>query len=411
MAHASARMTHVQLVALAKTEGRFHDGHGLYLDSRPPRASWAYRFTIGGKARWMGLGPYPEVGLKEARDAAFEARRLVKVGKDPLTARREVREAKVRELAAAITFKACADGYLRSYRDSWANEKHAAQWLSTLQNYVYPIIGEIGVTKIDVPLIIRILNQDVRDAGRLVPLWSAKNETASRIRGRIESILGWAASNGFRPWENPASWRILKHQLPPRSRVARKGHHSALPYAELPAFLIKLKAEYGLAAEALQLAILTAARTTEVLKARWREFDLDSKVWTVPAERMKAKKQHRVPLSDTAIELLQRLDHKAGGEAWVFPGIKEGKPLSNMVMLMLLRRMQIEGVTVHGFRSTFRDWAAEETNHDQHIAEMALAHTISNKVEASYRRGDLFNKRIALMADWSAYCASASATA
>ena len=404
MAHASARLTHVEMTALLKRAGRFPDGQGLYLDSRPPRASWVFRYTLSGRARWMGLGRYPEISLKAAREKAFEARRLLDQRSDPIAVRDAERAEQQRRDAEVLTFQDCAEGYIAAHRDSWANEKHAAQWASTLTTYAYPLIGHLPVSEIDVPLVTRVLNQDVKWKGKTQPLWSVKNETASRVRGRIESVLAWAASRNLRSWDNPASWAILRHQLPPRSRVARRGHHTALPYDEVSKFMQLLKNEEGAAALALQLTIFTAARTSEILKATWDEFDIANKVWTVPASRMKAKREHRVPLSDAAIAVLEKLVANASDRAnWVFPNATGKKPLSNMVMLMLLRRMKLS-VTVHGFRSTFRDWAAEATSHPSDIAEMALAHTIKNKVEAAYRRGDLFTKRIALMDDWAAYC-------
>lgn len=340
MAHASARLTHVEMTALLKRTGRFPDGQGLYLDSRPPRASWVFRYTLSGRARWMGLGRYPEISLKAAREKAFEARRLLDQRSDPIAVRDAERAEQQRRDAEVLTFQDCAEGYIAAHRDSWANEKHAAQWASTLTTYAYPLIGHLPVSEIDVPLVTRVLNQDVKWKGKTQPLWSVKNETASRVRGRIESVLAWAASRNLRSWDNPASWAILRHQLPPRSRVARRGHHTALPYDEVSKFMQLLKNEEGAAALALQLTIFTAARTSEILKATWDEFDIANKVWTVPASRMKAKREHRVPLSDAAIAVLEKLVANASDRAnWVFPNATGKKPLSNMVMLMLLRRM------------------------------------------------------------------------
>jgi integrase len=307
-----------------------------------------------------------------------------------------------------ITFKQCAEQYVKAHQPGWSNPKHAAQWSATLETYAYPIIGNIAVDKIGsngdgTDLIMKVLT----------PIWYTKTETASRVRGRIERVLDWAKARGYRDGENPARWKgHLDKLLPPRSRVAPVKHHAALPYADVPAFMEKLRAVDGTAARALEFTILTAARASEVLLAKRAEIDLDARMWTVPASRMKARKEHRVPLSDSSIAIIKAMDEtvsntKNAGDSFLFPGQKAGKPLSNMAMQMTLRRMGLADQAVtHGFRSTFRDWGAETGNYQNELLEMAIAHTVSNKVEAAYRRGDLLQKRHQLMADWEAFCKS-----
>ena len=293
-----------------------------------------------------------------------------------------------------MTFNECTKQYLAAHSAGWRNAKHSAQWSSTLKTYVEPVIGSLSVHAIDTALVMKIIE----------PLWSKKPETASRLRGRIEAVLDWATVRGFRQGENPARWRgHLDKLLPARARVRKVKHHAALPYDELPTFMIGLRAQEGVAARALEFLILTAARTGEVIGARPDE--IKDKVWTVPAGRMKASKEHRVPLSESAFAVVETLREEHGG-AHLFPGGKRDKPLSNMAMLALLDRMGRSDLTAHGFRSTFRDWAAECTNYPNEVVEMALAHTISSKVEAAYRRGDLFEKRKSLMSDWATFCAS-----
>ena len=411
MAHATARLSAVQIPRLVKKPGMHCDGGGLYLRVAPPGASsWVLRYMIDGRARTMGLGPYPEVNLNEARQKALEARKLKVEGNDPIEARRLERAAKRLAAAKAMTFKECAEAYIASHREGWQNPKHAAQWVSTLTVYAYPIIGQLPVAAIDTGLVIQVLEQDVGKPNKPVRLWVAKNETASRLRGRIESVLGWAAARKLRSEDNPARWQgVLSHHLPPRSRIARIKHHAALPYEDIPAFMTKLRLEPGLAAKALEFTILNAVRSGETLGAKWGEFDLTNRLWEIPADRMKAKKLHRVPLSDSAIRILElvRLDSGVSSDSYyVFPGAKPGKPLSNMAMLATLKRMKRADLTTHGFRSTFRDWVSECTGHSPETAEMALAHTVSNKVEAAYRRGDLLEKRVSLMTDWAAFCDS-----
>lgn len=378
--------------------GRHADGGGLHLLVKESGArSWVYRFMLKGKSRDVGLGTAAgpgKISLTDARDAADELRRKVKAGIDPLEERqREAAKALAAAQAAKIagtTFKTVAEAYIDTNEDSWRNSKHRQQWRNTLATYVYPEIGEIPVAEVSTAHVLTILE----------PIWKAKPETASRVRGRIETILDAAKARGCRSGENPARWRgHIAQILPQRSRLTR-GHHKALAYSEVSAFVGRLREREAVAALALEFAILTATRTSEVLDATWDEVDMDKAVWTIPAARMKAAREHRIPLSPRAIEILESL--KPLGKEWLFPGEK-GAKLSGMAMSMLLRRMKVD-VTVHGFRSTFRDWAAECTGYAHEVCEMALAHVIGNKAEAAYRRGDLFEKRRRLMADWAAYC-------
>ena len=383
--------------------GRHADGGGLQLLVKESGArSWVYRFMLKGKARDIGLGAAsgPEtISLATARDKAAALRLQVKAGVDPLAERhREATEALASAQAAqiaGITFKAVAEAYIGANEASWRNDKHRQQWRNTLASYVYPVMGELPVADIGTAHVLKILE----------PIWQGKPETASRIRGRIETVLDAAKARGYREGENPARWRgHIAQILPPRSRLTR-GHHKAMPYETVPAFVSAIRAREAMAALALEFVILTATRTNEVLGATWAEVDLDKAIWTVPATRMKAGKEHRVPLSPRAVEILEAV--KPLGKASLFPADKGGK-LSTMAMSMLLRRMKLD-CTVHGFRSGFRDWAAECTGYAHEVCEMALAHVIGNKSEAAYRRGDLFDKRRRLMADWATYCASGGA--
>ena len=379
--------------------GRHADGGGLHLLVKETGArSWVYRFMLKGKSRDIGLGAAGQGGisLADARTARDALRLKVKAGIDPLEERqREAIDALAAAQAAAIagmTFKAVAEAYIGAKEASWRNDKHRQQWRNTLASYVYPVMGELPVAEIGTAHVLKILE----------PIWQDKPETASRIRGRIETVLDAAKARGYREGENPARWRgHIAQILPPRSRLTR-GHHKAMPYEAIPAFMAKLREREALAALALEFVILTATRTSEVLGATWAEVDLDKAIWTVPAARMKAGKEHRIPLSPRAVEILEAV--KPLGKASLFPADKGGK-LSTMAMSMLLRRMKLD-CTVHGFRSGFRDWAAECTGYAHEVCEMALAHVIGNKSEAAYRRGDLFDKRRRLMADWATYCAS-----
>jgi integrase len=392
-----ARLSAIEIGRAVKRRCSLNDGHGLYFVSRPPNgASWMFRFSRHGKDRWMGLGEYPTVTLADARTRADDARRLLLDNIDPIEHRRQRRAQVKLETARRVTFAECAGQYIASHQAGWRNPKHRQQWDSTLKTYAYPTLSGLSVTAVDTGLVVKVLQ----------PIWTTKPETASRLRGRIESILDWATARGFRQGDNPARWRgHLENLLPHHSKVRRVVHHAALSYAELPDFLTKLRAQEGIAARALEFAILTAARTGEVIGARWAEINLTNRLWTIPADRMKAGKEHRVPLSPRARELLEAIKpSKVDGEAFVFTGSKAARPLSNMAFLMLLRRMERGNLTAHGFRSTFRDWGAEKTNFPNDVCEMALAHTVGSKVEAAYRRGDMFDKRRKLMDAWAAFC-------
>jgi integrase len=346
----------------------------------------------------MGLGPVALYGLQDARARALDARRKRHEGIDPIEARRADRARQLLDAAKAVTFKQCAENYIASHRAGWRNEKHKYQWSATLSTYAYPVIGALPVQGVDTTLTLKVLE----------PIWTTKSETASRVRQRIENILDFAKVRGYREGENPARWRgHLDKLLPSHSKIREVEHLAALPYAELPAFLASLRTREAIAARAFEFLIVTAARTGEVIGARWGEIDLFDKTWTVPASRMKARREHRVPLSARALSILDEMQaSRQGGDpdAFVFTGPKPGKPLSNMALLMLLRRMRLDNLTVHGFRATFKTWASERTSFQNEIVEAALAHVIGDKVEQAYRRGDLFEKRRRLMQQWALYC-------
>lgn len=379
--------------------GRHADGGGLHLLVKETGArSWVYRYMLNGKSRDVGLGTAGPNGitLADARMVRDALRLKVKAGTDPLDERqRESAEAQAAAQAAKVagtTFKAVAEAHIATHEDSWRNDKHRQQWKNTLATYVYPEIGELPVASIDTAHVLKILE----------PIWKDKAETASRVRGRIETILDAAKARGYRQGENPARWRGHIAQILPARSQLKRGHHKAMPYEAIPEFVGALRKREAVAALALEFTILTAARTGEVIGAKWEEVDMEKAIWTIPANRMKAGKEHRVPLSARAVEILKSTQGLR--KDWLFPAVNGGK-LSGMAMAMLLRRMKVD-VTVHGFRSGFRDWSAECTGYAHEVAEMALAHTIENKVERAYRRGDLFDKRRRLMDDWATYCAT-----
>lgn len=368
---------------------------GLALQVTPTLArAWTLRVTIAGRRRDMGLGPYPEVTLAQARDKARDARELIRKGVDPIERQRAAQSALKAAVAKALTFKQTAAAYMATHEAGWKNAKHAQQWRNTLETYAYPVMGDLLVRDVEKEHVLAALR----------PIWTEKNETAVRLRGRIELVLSYAMQAGYRiEGLNPARWRGgLDQLLPAPSKVAKVDHHPALPVAEVGAFMARLRAADGMGARALEFAILTAARSGEVRGATWAEFDLDAKVWTVPGARMKAGKEHRVPLSDAAVALV-KAQPKVAGVDFVFAAAKGGQ-LSDMTLSAVLRRMKVQAVP-HGFRSTFRDWAAERANYSREAAEMALAHTIESKVEAAYRRGDLFEKRRAMMTEWAEFLA------
>jgi integrase len=372
------------------------DGGGLYLQiSKTGAASWLFRYMRDRKAVGLGLGAYPDVSLKNARIKADACRTQLAEDRDPLTEKRASQTAAKEPIQKAKTFDECAAEYIADHRAEWKNVKHAQQWENTLATYASPVIGDKAVDTITLVDIKKILT----------PIWSKKYETASRLRGRIESVLGWATVHELRTGDNPARWKgHLEHLLAKSSPALHAvKHHAALPYADIPSFIRALSQQEGMARWALEFLILTACRTSEVCQAKWDEIDLKKSLWTIPKERMKAGKEHRVPLSDRALTILNSIKPLAIGN-FVFPGGVKDKPLSNMAMMMLLRRMGHEKITVHGFRSTFRDWIGETTQHEFQVAEAALAHGLADKVVAAYARGDLYEKRYALMRDWAFYC-------
>lgn len=340
-------------VSRLQEKGLYNDGDGLYLRvTEQGTKSWMFRYRIDGKLRDHGLGSLKTLTLADAREAAKECRKMRLAGLDPIKEKEKLRAAVRLEAARAISFQDCADAYIKAHKASWKNEKHQAQWGSTLKTYAYPVFGDLSVADVDVTLVMKALE----------PIWTEKSETAARLRGRIERVLDWAKVSGYREGENPARWRgNLSHLLPARSKVKRVEHHKALPYKELPEFWKELAKHSGTAIQALRFTILTAARTGEVIGATWDEIDLEEKVWTIPAERMKAGSEHRVPLTPAVVTILNAMK-KEKRNNYVFPGLKKNKPLSNMSLLKVLKDMERGGLTVHGFRSTFRDWAAETTN-------------------------------------------------
>ena len=374
-------------VATISRRGRHADGGGLYLSISPNGGRrWVFLFRWHGKPTEIGLGSARDVKLARARELAAQSRAKLAEGINPKDAARRPLE--------GAAFGDCADRVIEAMRPSWRNSKHAAQWVTTLRDYAAPL-RRLPVDKITTDDVLSVLK----------PLWNDKPETASRLRGRIERVLDAANAQGLRSGENPARWRgHLDQLLPKRQRLTRR-HHAAMPYAEVPAFMGALRSSDATTARALEFAILTAARSGEVLGARWGEFDLDGAIWTVPAGRMKGGREHRVPLSKRVLEIVNAMHEGRNGE-FVFPGQKAGKQLSAIALGMVLLRMKIEDATVHGFRSAFRDWAAECTNFTNEVCEAALAHVIKNKAEAAYRRGDLFEKRSKLMEAWAGYCAT-----
>jgi integrase len=385
-----------------KRPGMYGDGGGLYLRVTEDGAkNWVFRFMLNGRPRWMGMGPLHTVSLAEARKRAGEHRLRRHDGIDPIEARRAERLKAQLEAAKAITFKGCAESYIKAHRAGWRNGKHAAQWEATLATYAEPIIGKLSVQAIDTALVLKVLE----------PIWTKKPETAGRVRGRIEAVLDWARVRGYRTGENPARWKgHLDHLLPARGKVRKVEHHAALPYPELPGFLVALREQEGIAARALEFTMLTSARTGEVIGAHWNEINFLDRTWTVPATRMKAGREHRVPLSARALAILEEMQaHRHADDGFVFPGGKGGKPLSNMAFLMLLRRMGRNDLTAHGFRATFKTWASERTSFQNEIVEAAMAHVVGSKVEQAYRRGDMFEKRRRLMDAWAQFCTKPTA--
>lgn len=381
--------------------GMHPDGDGLYLQVRGPTAkSWLYRFMIDGSARAMGLGAYPATSLETARVERDRFKRIRQAGQDPIEVRKqELQDVKLAN-AKTVTFSTAALEYMAAKAPQWGNEKHRKQWIQTLRTYAEPVLGDLPVHAIDTAAVKKVLD----------PIWTAKPETASRLRGRIELILDYCQSIGYRKGDNPARWRgNLKDLLPSLDDVGEVEHHPSLPYQDLPVFMEKLRAENNVAARALEWIILTATRANEALKALPAEIAHGESAWTIPKTRMKGRKgkkrSHRVPLARRALELLEQLQRDVENP-YVFQGQKRGKHLSDGALRVLLVRMGITNATTHGFRSTFRTWAGEQTRFPREVIEKALAHVVGDETEQAYDRGDLFEKRRQLMAAWAGYCAS-----
>ena len=383
-------------VAAQDRPGLYSDGGGLYLQvARGGSKSWVYRFMLRRRSRDMGLSGIDVVSLAEAREKALEARKLVKAGIDPIEDRNAQRARLAVDTASSRTFQDCAEKFIASHEKGWRNPKHRAQWRNTLATYAFPVFGDVPVDAVDTAMVTEVIE----------PIWATKTETATRLRGRIEAILDWAKARGYRTGENPARWRgHVENLLPKASKVRKVRHHAALPYEDIAAFTKALRERDGVSARGLEFLILTAARPGEVTNARWDEVDLDKAEWTIPGERMKSGVLHRVPLSPAAVAVLRSMEDARISD-FIFPGQRDGRPLWTDALRRLLERMGHGGLTSHGFRSTFRDWAAEGTAFPGEVAEAALAHTVGNKVEAAYRRGDLFDKRRKLMEGWATYCA------
>ena len=396
MARGLNKLTSLKVKSETRT-GRYGDGGGLWLQvSKAGTKSWLFRFKspLIGKARQMGLGPVSDVSLANARELAADCRSVLRGGKDPIEERKAIREAAALESAKAISFKECASSYIEAHKPGWKNAKHATQWENTLKEYAYPHFGDLAVASVDTGLVMKAIE----------PIWNTKTETASRVRGRIEKILDWAKTRGYRQGDNPAQWRgHLENLLPARSSVHTVKHFPALPFEEIGEFVKALRKQEGNAARSLEFLILTALRPGTVRMATWDEIKLEKKRWDIPAEKMKLKKPHKVPLSDAAIAVLEKMKAVQISK-YVFPGLKPKMPLSNNALDALLERMNYKHITSHGFRSTFKDWASERTAYPDQVSEMVLAHAIKDKVEAAYRRGDLFEKRARMMKDWADFC-------
>jgi integrase len=396
------KLTALKVARLTKP-GRYGDANGLYLrvaeyaltnGKSAQSKNWIFRYERDGRERWMGLGPLNTLTLAEARSLARECRQLLLRNVDPIDARQAQRHGQRLDAARSITFRQCAETYIKAHRAGWRSAAHAEQWPASLSRFAYPHIGYLPVSAIDTPLVLKCLE----------PIWTSTTDTASRLRGRIESILDWAKAREFRDGENPARWRgHLDKLLPAVAKVRKVEHHAALPYAEAPTFMAELRARNEITARALEFTILTAARTGETLGAQWSEIDFRAKLWTVPGERMKSGKPHAVPLSDRTIKILEALP-RVDGCPFVFPGTKQGQSLSHTAMLKILRGMR-PGLSVHGFRSTFSDWGRDRTNYGRDIVEACLAHTIRDVTERAYRRGTALEKRARLMSDWARFLA------
>ncbi len=380
-----------------KERGWYADGNGLYLQvSITGSKSWAYRYHSKGKQQWHGLGAYSKLNsLRKARQAAAECKQLRKDGFDPIEHKKKLALDKELDEAKSLTFKECADQYIDSHKNGWKNAKHASQWVNTLNAYAHPTIGQLPVQSIDIDLILKILE----------PIWYTKTETASRVRQRIENILDWAIVRNYRQGDNPALWRgRLDKILPKRNKVQKPKHFAAMDYRELPEYFRSIRAKDTIAAKTLAFTILTAARNGEARAITYEELNQDEAIWIIPDDRMKADREHRVPLTGEALAIIDEMATlKRKTDDYVFVGLKAGRPISEAAILKLVKDTH-PTLTVHGFRSTFRDWCAEQTNYPREVAEAALAHSIRDKTEAAYQRGDIFEKRRKLMDSWADYC-------
>lgn len=402
------KLTDLQVKAKAKVEGRHYVGGtpNLCLLVGGNKRSWILRARIGNRRTDLGLGSYPEVSLSEARQHGDRIRQQIREGVDPVAAKREERAAKAAAMKAK-TFKQCVEEFLTSKDAKWenSNAKHVKQWRATLETYAIPIIGNLPIDQVNTDDVLRVLKQDVETKDGIKTLWAGKNETASRLRGRMERILGWATFHELRSGHNPARYKgHLDNELASKSEVRTVKHHASLPYAEIGAFMADLAKREGMSARALQFAILTAARSGEIRNATWGEIDLAKCEWEIPAARMKAKKPHVVPLSKAAVALLEALPGDRKPDAIVFPAARGGA-FSDAVFRALFERMGRTDLTQHGFRSTFREWAGEVSKHEREVIEHALAHQLADEAEKAYQRGSLLPKRRALMQDWADYCA------
>jgi integrase len=373
------------------------DGGSLYLRiGAVSGKSWIFRYRSGDRQHDLGLGPFPDISLAEARERATAQRRLRLNGDDPIAVRRTQRQ----RAALVTTFADCAEAYISAHELGWRSPRQAPQWRSSLGQYAYPVFGSLPVADVDLPLVLKVIE----------PLWKGKTETANRVRRRIESVLDYATTRGHRSGDNPARWRgHIENILPERSKVQPTERHPALPYREIGAFMTKLKTLDTVGARALELTILTAARAGETIGARWSEIDMVARLWVVPADRMKTGREHRVPISDRALAILQQMAEIRTGD-YAFPGRYGDCPLGHGTMRDQLARLGRDDLTVHGFRSTFASWAADRTNYPHEVREMALAHTVGSAVERAYQRSDLFDRRARLMQDWATFCAAPAAT-
>jgi integrase len=386
-----------RLIHTLTEPGRYRDADGLYLQVREHgRRSWLFRYMLHGRARSMGLGPYPDVSLVDARAGAAEARRLLREGRDPIAERAALAAAASAAFGRELTFADVAERYIAAQEAGWTSLRHRQIWRASIANDVLPVIGTLPIGMIDTDQVLRVLE----------PIWRRKPDTAVRVRGRIEAILSYAIARGWREGPNPALWRgHLRLMLPSKAKLQMVEHFAALDWREAPAFMVKLRGLDSISARALEFLILTAARSEEVRGAIWTEIDLERAVWTVPASRMKGSREHRVPLSGAALAVLEALTPLRAPSWLIFPGQSLRRAMGVNTLLRALHRVGCREFTVHGMRSTFRDWASEATSFSNHVVEQALAHSVGNAVERAYRRGDLFTKRQALMDDWAAYLA------